>query len=84
MLKEAFPRIFVLALDNIGIISELGQRQRRETFDWEKSQCNCFLKYLDCVIIRKSIRDTIAWSHSSSGLFSVSSFHKAVEELRGK
>ncbi|KAK2644270.1 hypothetical protein Ddye_019465 [Dipteronia dyeriana] len=36
-------------------------------FDWEKGQWNCFMKCLDCVTIRNSIKDTIVWGYSSSG-----------------
>ncbi|KAK3212019.1 hypothetical protein Dsin_016725 [Dipteronia sinensis] len=54
---------------------------RREFFDWEKSQWNCFMQCPDGVVVRKDIQDMIAWKFIPSGIFSVSSFRRRLEEL---
>ncbi|KAK3221461.1 hypothetical protein Dsin_008486 [Dipteronia sinensis] len=54
---------------------------RRPPFDWEKGQWNCFMKCLECVTIRNSVNDTIAWGYSLSSSFSVMSFRKALEDI---
>ncbi|KAK2656798.1 hypothetical protein Ddye_009850 [Dipteronia dyeriana] len=90
-LKLAFPRIYALVVDKEGFISDNGKWNqsrwewkvdlRRAPFDWEKSQWNCFKRWLNCLVVRKEVEDTITWSFSSSGVYSVCSLRIKLEEL---
>ncbi|KAK3228825.1 hypothetical protein Dsin_000706 [Dipteronia sinensis] len=54
---------------------------RRPLFEWELHQWTCFMSALNCLIIRKHISDTVAWSHSRNGNFSVKSLCTSLEAL---
>ncbi|KAK2662636.1 hypothetical protein Ddye_001210 [Dipteronia dyeriana] len=92
-LKVAFLRIFVLAVNQEGFISELGKwiqlkwewvvTLRGDPFDYEVNQWNCFKKCLEGIMVWKDIEDTVAWKFSSSGLFFVSSFRNKLEDFTG-
>ncbi|KAK3189744.1 hypothetical protein Dsin_029305 [Dipteronia sinensis] len=89
-LKLAFPRIYAFAQNKEGRVKDFGSwvdntwkwkvELRRPLFDWEVNQWRAFISFLECVIIRDLIPDTIAWSFNSDGLFSVGSFCKSLEE----
>ncbi|KAK2654685.1 hypothetical protein Ddye_014541 [Dipteronia dyeriana] len=80
-LKGAFPRILALSSNKEGVIKEFGcwegskwlwdVKLRRQPFEWERDQWNCFVLSLDNIIIRKRFQDTLAWTHCSNGLFSM-------------
>ncbi|KAK2646035.1 hypothetical protein Ddye_021230 [Dipteronia dyeriana] len=82
LLKMAFKHF-------AGVVKEFGRNEgskwdwdvklRRHLFGWERDQWNCFVLSLDSIIIRKRFHDTLAWSHYSNGLFSVSSFRRCLE-----
>ncbi|KAK3226915.1 hypothetical protein Dsin_006777 [Dipteronia sinensis] len=90
--KASFPIIFALSLCKEGCIADFGQWHdkkwvwdmslRRQPFDWEMNQWNCFLKCTECVVIRRSINDTMDWCFTLNGIFSVSSFRCAIEDFQ--
>ncbi|KAK2640834.1 hypothetical protein Ddye_022597 [Dipteronia dyeriana] len=92
-LKVAFPRIFALAVNQEGFISELGKWNklkwewdvtlRIDSFDWEVNQWNCFKKWLEGIVVRKDVEDTVAWNFFSSRLFSICSFRNKLEDFVG-
>lgn len=89
-LKMAFQRCFVLATKKIGVIQDFGGwigqtwkwnlAFRRPLFDWEKEQKRFFVKFLDYLSIRRQIGDSLAWSHSSIGMYLVGSFRRILED----
>lgn len=52
---------------------------RRQLFDWEVDQWNCFLAFLHNIVVRRLIHDTIASSFEPNGFFSMKSFSKRLE-----
>ncbi|KAK3211873.1 hypothetical protein Dsin_016579 [Dipteronia sinensis] len=88
-LRVAFPQIYALSNKKVGKVCEFGKWKgvnwewdvplRRHLFDWENEQLNCLITALDNVKLRNWIPDTISWSFSPNGAFSVSSFRKCVE-----
>lgn len=52
---------------------------RRPLFNWNVEQWNCFLLALDSIVIRRNVKDALAWTFCPNGLFSVSSFHRCLE-----
>ncbi|KAK2639465.1 hypothetical protein Ddye_027260 [Dipteronia dyeriana] len=91
-LREACPRFFALFIKKHGVFQEFeswnGSRWVWEVplrtclFDWEKDQCGVFLNLLDCICIRKSVCDALAWKYQSDGKFTVGSFHRKMLELQ--
>ncbi|KAK3221164.1 hypothetical protein Dsin_015134 [Dipteronia sinensis] len=89
-LKEAFPKIFVLAMDKVGCIRNFGRREgsewkweitlRRNLFDWEIEQWKCFSDSLMIIKVIDTVSDSVSWDHDSSGQFSVKSFRKCMED----
>ena len=75
-LKEAFPRIFVLAEDKEGCVFKFGKRDgvvwkwevvlRRNLFDWEINQWNCFMGCLMCIKVMDAVEDSISWAISKT------------------
>ncbi|KAK3199391.1 hypothetical protein Dsin_022806 [Dipteronia sinensis] len=53
---------------------------RRPLFDWEQDQWNMFTSFLDAIKLRRTIPNSLAWSHSSDGKFSVRSFRWKFED----
>ena len=53
---------------------------RRNLFGWEQSQWSCFCSDLDCIKIRRSSMDALAWSFSPKGVFNMGSFCRAMDE----
>ena len=92
-LKGAFPRIFALASNKEGMISECGRWEnenwlwdielRRSFFDWEFEQWNCFLLSLANISVKKNLGDVLAWSYCPNGIFSVSLFKRCLESNNG-
>ncbi|KAK3220828.1 hypothetical protein Dsin_014798 [Dipteronia sinensis] len=90
---SAFPRIYVLATNKDGMVSEYGRwvgsswswvvKLRRTLFGWELQQWNCFMLVVNCIIIRNGISDDLAWNLSSNRCFSVKSFRRCLEDSRG-
>ncbi|KAK2654188.1 hypothetical protein Ddye_014044 [Dipteronia dyeriana] len=78
-LRDVFLRCYALAVLKEGIISDFSYwegfncvwniRTRRLLFGWEKDQWHLFSTFLECIFVRNHIRDTIAWSMNSNGLF---------------
>ncbi|KAK3219249.1 hypothetical protein Dsin_013219 [Dipteronia sinensis] len=89
-LRDSFPRIYALATIKEGPITDFGHWEgdkwkwsiplRRSVFGWEQSQWDCFLAVLQCVKIRRGITDVLAWNYNLKGVYSVSSFCRAMEE----
>ncbi|KAK2637452.1 hypothetical protein Ddye_032244 [Dipteronia dyeriana] len=89
-LMTAFSRIFTLATNKKGTISEYGNwlesrwvwnvSLRRVLFNWEMDQWNCFMMCLESVKLRYEVLDALAWNHVSSGLFTVKSFRRCLED----
>ena len=89
-LLNAFPRIFSLSSKKNGPVDSFGSWQgqvwvwdiplRRPCFDWEKDIWNAFASRLEQFKPRTLFQDTIAWSFSPKGIFSVGSFRKKPEE----
>lgn len=83
-LREAFPRVYALAVKKQGVVHDFerweGSRWvwevslQRLLFDWEKDQWRAFASLLDCIHIRSSFSDVLAWSHQADGKFLVGSF----------
>ncbi|KAK0606106.1 hypothetical protein LWI29_034196 [Acer saccharum] len=92
-LKNAFPRIFALAVNKGGVVKEFGRfeaaswvwdvRLRRLLFDWEKNQWNNFMLYFQNIIVRKVIPDALAWTFCPNKNFSVKSFRRCLEDSKG-
>ena len=92
MLKNAFPRIYALAVKRSGPVEDFGSWEgrcwvwkvmlRRQVFDWERDQWNAFVCRLDQFKPRILFSDALAWLFSPKGIFSVGSFRKSLEELR--
>ncbi|KAK3200499.1 hypothetical protein Dsin_023914 [Dipteronia sinensis] len=88
-LKVAFPRLFALSNNKGGVVSKFGSwwenkwrweiGLRKPLFDWERDQWKGFLTALECVGVRQSILDTLAWTFNSNGLVSVRSFCAMLE-----
>ena len=93
-LNSAFPRIFALATNKVGVIREFGSfvesewvwnvRLRRPLFDWERDQWKIFLLSLQNVIVRKEIPDVLAWTFSPDAKFSVKSLGGLWKEIGGQ
>ncbi|KAK3204439.1 hypothetical protein Dsin_018485 [Dipteronia sinensis] len=91
-LKYSFPRIYALSIMKNGPVSNFGAWRgstwtwkvplRRNLFGWELSQWSCFCSFIDCIKIRSSIEDDLAWNFSLNGIFTVSSFCRAIEVSR--
>ncbi|KAK3231067.1 hypothetical protein Dsin_002948 [Dipteronia sinensis] len=89
-LKRAFPRIFALARDKVGLVKDFGRwlnskwvsevQFRRPPFDWENNQWLSFLEELTNVKIRRAVSDDKVCSFNPKGSFSVSSFRRCLEE----
>ena len=56
---------------------------RRPFFNWELDQRNSFMLVLDSISVRVNIQDALAWSFSTNGIFSVSSFRRCLEDNCG-
>ncbi|KAK2654437.1 hypothetical protein Ddye_014293 [Dipteronia dyeriana] len=92
LLKLIHPKIFALAVLKSGSIKEFGDWHgdiwvwkidlRRIIYDWEVNLWNMFLLSLDCIVVRKSVSDDVAWSYCPNGLFSVSLFRRFMEDNR--
>ncbi|KAK3189918.1 hypothetical protein Dsin_029479 [Dipteronia sinensis] len=70
--------------DWIGNVWQWKMELRRGLFSWEISQWHCFLRYIECLKIRQSTKDTIGWGFNTNGVFTVLSFHTALEEVDGR
>ena len=83
-LRAAFTRVFALAANKGGFILDFGEwmgsswewrvDSRRQVLGWEQDQWRCFLAFLQSIVVRFSISDSLAWYPASDGLFSVKSF----------
>ncbi|OMO71257.1 reverse transcriptase [Corchorus capsularis] len=88
ILKDNFPRIFVLTVNKNAKIGEFGVwiedkwewkiHLRRCLFDWENFQWVGLIALLDNVTLSHEFKDKLIWKHSSSGLYSVKEFYKFV------
>ncbi|KAK3227433.1 hypothetical protein Dsin_007295 [Dipteronia sinensis] len=91
-LKDSFPRIFALSTLKEGSVSNFEFWQgltwfwhislRRNLFGWELNHWNCFIAVLNCIEIRQSTTDALAWNFSSNGIYTVRSFCRAMEASR--
>ncbi|KAK2656851.1 hypothetical protein Ddye_009903 [Dipteronia dyeriana] len=91
-LKYSFSRIYALASIKEGTVSKFGFWEgdewklyfplRREVFGWEQSQWDCFMSVLQCIKIQRGIKGVLAWSFHPTGLYTITSFSKAMEEQR--
>ncbi|KAK3198663.1 hypothetical protein Dsin_022078 [Dipteronia sinensis] len=89
LLKEAFPKIFALACNKSGRISDYGCwiggvlkwdiSFRRACLNWELEQWDSFNNSLESIKVHESFPDTIGWSYGTDGQFSVKSFRKELE-----
>ncbi|KAK2654610.1 hypothetical protein Ddye_014466 [Dipteronia dyeriana] len=88
-LKEAFPRIYALAMDKLGCIKNYRLRDgseweweislRRNLFDWEIDQWRCFLDCLMNTKVMDTVHDLVSWVPDSFGDFSVKYFRRCLE-----
>lgn len=93
-LKEAFPRVFALAVVKEGLVQDFGHWSgsnwvwsvtlRRQLFDWEKFQWNSFVSFLGSIPMRRSFKDMIDWKFCSKCVFLVSSFRKVMEDFESQ
>ncbi|KAK3205180.1 hypothetical protein Dsin_019226 [Dipteronia sinensis] len=89
-LKEMCPIIYALAIQKQSVVNDFGRWSesrwfwevplRRQVFDWEKDQWRVFMSLLDCMVLRESVTDALAWSFCSDGSFSMRYFHNRLEE----
>ncbi|KAL4310177.1 hypothetical protein GQ457_01G054770 [Hibiscus cannabinus] len=83
-LKLAFPRLYSVAVQKSGKVSEFGCKTlngwvwnivlRRELFSWEVEIMEVFLKTLDKAARGSSLYDCIKWGGDSSGVYNPKSF----------
>ncbi|KAK3226019.1 hypothetical protein Dsin_005881 [Dipteronia sinensis] len=88
-LKEAFPRVFILAKNKTGVVRDFCAWEgnvwkwdiqfRRPFFNRELEQWECFKRFLENIRIRDSIPYTVGWTHCGKGLFSVQFFVRVLE-----
>ncbi|KAK8674509.1 hypothetical protein V6N13_032621 [Hibiscus sabdariffa] len=93
-LKEKFPRIFALACNKVGRISEFGSKGatgrcwlihlRCNLFDWEQPQWNELMVCLQNFNFSNLDRDGVRWKGSSDGTFSVRSLRKIIDKNHGE
>ena len=87
MLKEAFPNLFLLAVDKDGWVSdawkeggELGYWSicfLRHLNDWEMGEMEPLFRKLHSLVIRRDVKDTLGWRESGNGCFSISSLYRS-------
>ncbi|KAK2654624.1 hypothetical protein Ddye_014480 [Dipteronia dyeriana] len=92
-LKIVFPRIYALAINKDGMVRDFGRFEdskwkwevsmRRELFDWEIDQWNCFLVSLESINIWENFQDAVAWSYNPNGMSSFKSFKRHLENNGG-
>ncbi|OMO57353.1 hypothetical protein COLO4_35424 [Corchorus olitorius] len=88
ILKVLFPRIFSLAVNKNGKISEYGEwiddkwvwriHLRLNLFGWEQNQWDELLVLLENVCLSLDFKDKLIWKHSSSGTYSAKDYYKFV------
>ncbi|KAK2656639.1 hypothetical protein Ddye_009691 [Dipteronia dyeriana] len=88
-MMEAFPRIFALAINKERRHLEYGHRigvawiwdilLRRPCFGWEVDQREAFLVCIRKNTIFDSTKDTIGWTFCTSGVLSMNSFCKRLD-----
>ncbi|KAK3199562.1 hypothetical protein Dsin_022977 [Dipteronia sinensis] len=89
-LNEAFPRIYALSCNKPGLVQDFGSwvgscwvwkiLLRRSLFDWEFEQWNCLHVLLNNIGIRNNISNSVAWTLSPHGSFTVWSFRRRLED----
>ncbi|KAK2659235.1 hypothetical protein Ddye_005768 [Dipteronia dyeriana] len=93
-LKQAFPRIFAFATNKTGVVADfyswdeanwvLDVHFRRPSFVWEVIQWNSFLRDLNSLILRRTVKDELAWSYCPNGLFNVGSFRRCLQDVNSE
>ena len=88
VLKDAFPRIFALAVNKSGKVKEFGVWSnnvwhwevslRRRLFGWELQQWSNLLSTLKRFVVYDSFKDFFVWKGSPSGKYSVNLYFKFV------
>ncbi|GMJ07534.1 hypothetical protein HRI_004422600 [Hibiscus trionum] len=83
-LREAFPRIYAVAIKKDGKVADFGKRGtdgwcwnielRRRFFDWEVEVWNEFLITINKAVCSPNLEDRIWWTGGSSGMYSVKDF----------
>ena len=87
MLKEAFPNLFLLAVDKDGWVSdawkeggELGYWSLcflRHLNDWEMGEMEPLFRKLHSLVIRRDVKDTLSWRECGNDCFSISSLYRS-------
>ncbi|XWS40005.1 hypothetical protein CRYUN_Cryun18bG0103100 [Craigia yunnanensis] len=88
LFKKAFPRIFALFVNKEGKVQEFGEWSnnkwywrlllRRRLFGWELHQWHVLCSFLKGFVIYDSLKDEFIWKGSTSAVYSVNHFCKAV------
>ena len=88
VLKEAFPRIFVLFVNKDGKVKDFRGRRnyewhweiplRRRLFGWELQQWSDLTLLLKEYVVCDSFKDSFVWKGSTNGKFSVGLYCKSV------
>ena len=88
VLRDDFPRIFVLSVNKLGKVKDFGFRNnnvwhweislRRKLFGWELQQWSNLLSTLKRFVVYDSFKDSFVWKGSPSGKYSVNLYCKLV------
>lgn len=91
-LKVSFPRMFRLALNKNGLVSEFVQWKdgmwqwnvelRRQLFDWESESYDRLMSVLAVVKLSTCRKDVMIWKPNPNGRFSVASFCMELDALK--
>ena len=87
MLKDAFPILFLLAVDKDGWTSDSWEESgelgcwnpcfSRHLNDWEMGEVESLFRKLHSLAVRRDVEDTLSWRESGTGCFSVSSLYRS-------